>query len=87
MKTKALVLMSMMCLILCCSTSITAMADGDHSHKHTYTTYGEHAGHWNTACKEHENCTIYYTVDKLTKVCSCGHTQIEYDQKAVHSHQ
>lgn len=86
MKTKALVLMSMMCLILCCSISITAKADGDHSHHHKYTVYGENDGHWSTGCKEHENCTIYFTVDKLTKVCSCGHTEIEYDTKEVHVH-
>lgn len=84
MKRRILALMTMVCLILCCNISITAKAND--SHKHSYTAHGEHCDHWTTTCKEHENCTVYVNLDKVTYVCACGHSYVEYIEKKTHNY-
>ena len=83
MKKKIVTLMTLMCLIFCCSPAIMASAEESHE-GHTVTTYGEYDGHWTEKCTDgHSGCTVTITMYKLSYVCSCGH--ISYgSQKNVH---
>lgn len=94
MRRTFLTIMTMLCLIFCCSNPITARANGDvGNHVHAYTPkYSEPAGNWTENCHvSPTTCTISVAMYRIIEVCECGEIRytsqrVEFHSVAAHNH-
>lgn len=88
MKRTLLALMTMLCLVFCCSNPITVRANSDVSkHVCAYTPmYGKPAGNWTERCHVTPNtCTVSVSMYEVTEVCACGQTRVTSQREEHHT--